>query len=55
MIEALLPVSNPSLSCGMLCAAAGGVLALSATFAGFVLYGFKRVQRLDKFEREMKR
>ena len=35
-------------------AAAGGVMALSAAAAGFVVWGMRRVQRLDKFENDMK-
>ncbi len=43
------------LRCAVLCCAAGGgALALSAVFAGFVLYGMQRVKRLDKFEKEIK-
>ena len=34
--------------------AAGVVLALSAVFGGLALAGLKRVQRLDKFEKEIR-
>jgi O-antigen/teichoic acid export membrane protein len=35
-------------------AGAGAAFALSAVAAGFVLYGFRRVRRLDKFEKAIK-
>ena len=35
-------------------AAAGAAFALSSVCAGLVLLGFKRVQRLDKFEKSIK-
>lgn len=35
-------------------AAGGAALALSAVFGGLVLFGFRRVQRLDKFEKSIK-
>lgn len=35
-------------------AAAGAALAVSAVCAGLVVYGFRRVKRLDKFETAIK-
>ncbi|KAI7839932.1 hypothetical protein COHA_006326 [Chlorella ohadii] len=35
-------------------AAAGAALALSGVCAGFVVFGFRRVKRLDKFEKSIK-
>lgn len=29
-------------------------MAVSAVFAGLVLYGMRRIKRLDKFEKEIK-
>ena len=35
-------------------AAAGASLALAAACGGLVVFGFRRVQRLDKFEKSIK-
>ena len=35
-------------------AAAGAALSLSAVCAGLVLYGFRRVKRLDRFEKSIR-